>query len=177
MIYFTRVKPATTMTKLIIVLTLLLSSCSLLSSNDNGAYVKSKNYLNEIQKSIHSPWEEVKGEGADFAMTNKKTSSTFLINSSCRKNEQSSLNALSSSLLNGIENISIISKNVLSFEDREAQEIRFSGSVDGVKTFINIMTVQKNYCIYDFVLISKNIKKLDIDYSTFKSFLEKVKIP
>lgn len=161
----------------ICLLSLISSSCSFFSSSDSGAYSKSRDYFNALEKNIPSPWEQVNSEGADFAINNKKTSSTFLINSSCRKNEQSSLNALSSSLLNGIEQINIITKNSISYEDREAQEIRFSGKVDGVSTYINIMTVQKNYCIYDFVLISKNQKKLENDYKFFQSFLEKVKIP
>ncbi len=153
---------------------LCLSSCSMFSSNENGAYIKSKNYINELEKSIPSNWSRLTDDGADFALMNKKSNSIFLINSACRKNETSSLNALSSSLITGIADIEIIERKNIDFQGREAQEIKFSGKVDGVKSYVNIITTQKNYCIYDFVLISKSIKKLDQDYTNFKDFISRV---
>jgi hypothetical protein len=153
---------------------LYLASCSMFSSNENGAYVKSKNYINQLEKSIPSTWSRLTDDGADFALMNKKSSSIFLINSACRKNETSSLNALSSSLITGIADIEIIDRKNIDFQGREAQEIKFSGKVDGVKSYVNILTTQKNYCIYDFVLISKSIKKLEQDYINFKEFISRV---
>ncbi len=161
---------------IIVLISGLLSACSFFSNNEPNIYVKSKYYQNNIIKSIDKNWEQIKTSGADFAILNKKTSSIFLINSACRKNEGSSLNALSSALLSGIEEIETISKEIKSYFDREAHELRLTGKVDGIKTYINILTTQKNYCIYDFVLISKTQKKLDLDYKYFNSFLSKVSI-
>jgi hypothetical protein len=159
-----------------ILLSGILHSCSFFSSNESNIYVKSKFYQNDILKIADKSWEQIKTSGADFAIFNKKTSSIFLINSACRKNEASSLNALSSALLSGIEEIETISKEVKQYFDREAHELRLTGKVDGIKTYINILTTQKNYCIYDFVLIAKNQKKLDLDYKYFNLFINKVKI-
>ncbi len=153
---------------------LYFASCSMFSSNENGAYIKSKNYFNDLEKSIPNNWTRLTDDGADFALLNKKSNSIFLINSACRKNETSSLNALSSSLITGIADIEIIERKNIDYQGREAQEIKFSGKVDGVKSFVNILTTQKNYCIYDFVLISKSNKKLEQDYINFKDFISRV---
>ncbi len=144
------------------------------SSNESGAYVKSKNYINSLEKITPKNWVRLTDEGADFALLNNKSNSIFLINSACRKNEFSSLNALSSSLITGIADIEILERKNIEYQGREAQEIKFTGKVDGVKSFINILTTQKNNCIYDFVLISKTLKKLDTDYSSFNDFVSKV---
>lgn len=161
-------------TALLLIILFCLSGCSMFSSNETGAYVKSKNYINSLDKITPTNWMRLTDDGADFAIMSKKTSSIFLINSACRKNEFSSLNALSSSLIAGIADIEILDRKNIDHQGREAQEIRFTGKVDGVKSYVNILTTQKNNCIYDFVLISKSLKKLDSDYSNFQDFVSKV---
>jgi hypothetical protein len=177
MIIYTRVSLTGFMKSIYLIpLLIVLSSCSFFSSNESGTYIKSTNYLNSIEKNLPVNWISLKTEGADFAISNRKSNSVFLINSACRKYEASSLNALSSSLLSGIEDINIISRININLHEREAQELRFSGSVDGVKTFVNITTLQKNFCIYDFVMISKSLKKLEEDYNQYKVFISQVKL-
>lgn len=155
--------------------TLLISSCGLFSANETGTYSKNTEYSNTFTNNIPTNWEVIKTEGSDFALRNKKNNSIFLVNSACRKHEGSSLNALTSSILSGIDEISIITKNTLSIHEREAQEIRVSGKVDGIKTFFNIVTLQKNYCIYDYVLISNSIKKIEDDYLIYKKLINGIK--
>jgi hypothetical protein len=150
----------------------IISSCGLFSSNENGAYTKSVSFQNNIEKNIPKNWEKLKSEGSDFALYNTKTKSTFVLNTACRKSENSSLNALTSSILTGIDDLVIIYKKSLTLHEREAQELRVEGKVDGVKTYFNIITLQKNYCIYDLVLISSNLKKLDLDYKNYKKFVD-----
>jgi hypothetical protein len=159
-----------------ILLCLLICSCSVFNGNDNGTYKKNNDITNPFLKDASSPWENIKSEGSDFALQNKKSKSIFLFNSACRKFEASSLNALTSSLLTGIDDIEIIKRSNINFKDREAQEIKAIGKVDGVKTFFNIVTLQKNYCIYDYVIISTTLKKLDADYEIYKSFINRINI-
>jgi len=175
MIFFNGLISSENMKKAILLISILyLSACSMFSSNESGAYVKSKNYINSLEKITPSNWTRLTDDGADFALLNKKSNSIFLINSACRKNEFSSLNALSSSLIAGIADIEILDRKNIEHQGREAQEIRLTGKVDGVKSFINILTTQKNNCIYDFVLISKTLKKLEADYPNFQDFISKV---
>lgn len=158
----------------IIVLLFLLSSCGMFSSNEGTTYLKSKHVANGFDTKMPINWEKIKTEGSDYALKNKKTNSIILLNSACRKYEASSLNALTSSILTGIDELNIISKNQITLHDRDAQEVRVEGKVDGVKTYFDIITLQKNYCIYDYILISSNLKKIENDYSTFKLFYNEV---
>ena len=157
-----------------IIFIFLFSSCGMFSSNEGSTYLKSKNIANGFDLKIPNNWEKIKTEGSDYALKNKKTNSIILLNSACRKYEASSLNALTSSMLTGIDDLNILAKNQITLHDREAQEVRVEGKVDGVKTYFNIITLQKNYCIYDYILISPNLKKIENDYSTFKLFYSEV---
>ncbi|MGZ3807543.1 MAG: hypothetical protein ACXVCE_05615, partial [Bacteriovorax sp.] len=132
---------------------ILFSACS-----SEGTYRKSSDTTNTLAKNPPVPWAEISSEGSDYALQNNKTRSIFLFNSACRKYEGSNLNALTSSILAGIEDLNIIEKKTTFYQEREALELIASGSLDGVLRFFKIITIQKNNCIYDYVLISTNQK-------------------
>jgi hypothetical protein len=50
------------------------------------------------------------------------------------------------------------------------------GKVDGVERYFHLITMQKNNCIYDFVLISTNEKNLNTDNTDFNGFLQRIEI-
>lgn len=149
---------------------LLFSACS----TDSGAYKKSESLNNQLSKNIPRPWSEMNTEGSDYALSNPKTKSIFLFNSSCRKYEGSTLSALTSSILTGIEDVKISEKKNVFYQEREAAEVTASGKLDGVLRYFKIVTIQKNNCIYDYVLISTNKKNLELDSVDLKIFLERI---
>ena len=63
-------------------------------------------------------------------------------------------------------------KKIISLFERDSQWIKASGKLDGVKTFFIITTLQKNFCIYDYMIISKSIKKLNIDEPYFNEVIK-----
>ena len=151
---------------------LIISACA----SNNGIYKKSENVVNEITKKIPYPWKEINNEGSDYALSNEETHSIFLFNSSCRKFQSSSLTTLTSSILTGIEELKVIEKNSIFTQDRNAIEIVVNGKLDGISRAFKIVTVQKNNCIYDYVLISINTDSLNKDSKHFKTFLERIKL-
>lgn len=161
------------MKRLMPLLFIFLFSCA---SSDNGTYEKSNNIENNLKKYVSLPWTETQTEGSDFALFNQRSKSFFLINSACRKFEVSSLNALTSSMLAGIERLEFLERETINYQERDAQLIVAKGTIDGVSRFFRIMTTQKNNCIYDFVLISTNKKNLDTDTVNFNQFINYIKL-
>ena len=151
----------------------IFSSCS--SLNDSSVYSKNKDMKNDLENSIPNPWERITSEGSDFAIQNKFSKSVFLVNSACRKNENSNLNSLTSAIFAGIENLKTISQNHINLYEREAVEEKVSGKVDGIETYLNVVTLQKNFCIYDYILISTSEAKLNADYNTYKNFILRIR--
>lgn len=156
---------------LLSILFLLLAACS---STENGPYKKSKEFTNTIAENIPAPWKEISAEGSDFALENNKSRSIFLFNSACRKYEGSNLDTLTSSMLAGIEELKFIEKKNSFYQEREAAEVLASGKLDGIERFFKIITIQKNNCIYDYVLISTNQKNIELDTPSMKTFLERI---
>ncbi len=143
-------------------------------SSDSGLYKKSDHFVNNLLKTPLASWNEINNAGSDYALVNNATKSIFLFNSSCRKYEGSNLNTLTSSILAGIEDATIIERKNVFYQGREAAEITASGNTDGVIRYFKIITIQKNSCIYDYILISTSIKNLDTDSASFKIFLERI---
>lgn len=158
--------------KNILLLTFILLSCS--CSTDTGLYKKSSNVVNRLTKETPAPWSVISSEGSDYALQNKNSKSLFLFNSACRKYEASTLNALTSSMLTGIEDINITEKNNVFYQERDAVEVAANGKLDGVVRFFRIVTIQKNNCIYDYILISTNQRNLDADTPALKLFLQRI---
>lgn len=159
--------------KYILLLSYLLFTFSCATS-DNGVYKKSSDVTNQLSDKAPEPWKEINSEGSDYALINNKTKSLFLFNSACRKYEGSTLNALTSSMLAGIEDLKITEKKNTFYQEREAVEVAANGKLDGVVRFFRVVTLQKNNCIYDYILISTNQKNLDTDYSYLKLFLQRI---
>jgi hypothetical protein len=144
------------------------------SSAENGTYKKSSEIQNNLKENIPTPWGEISAEGSDFALENKNTKSFFLFNSACRKYEGSNLNTLTSSMLSGLENVKIIEKKNSFYQQRDAAEVLASGRLDGIERFFKIITIQKNSCIYDYVLIATNKHTLESDSPALQIFLQRI---
>jgi len=155
---------------LLLSLILLFGSCA----SDSGLYKKSSAIDNQIASSPPAPWVSINSESSDFALQNNKTKSLFLLNSACRKNDSSSLDALISSMLTGLDDVTFIENKSVTYQERQAVEVVASGKLDGVMRFFKIVTIKKNNCIYDYVLISTNAKNLDNDSPDLKIFLKRI---
>lgn len=156
----------------LIMMFLTVSACS--SNTDSGVYKKSENIDNRLSRSIPELWKEISSEGSDYALQKITSNSIFLFNSSCRKFEGSSLNALTGSILTGLDDLIIEEKKESFYQGREAVEVTANGKLDGITRYFKIITILKNNCIYDYVLIATNQSNLQNDSADLKSFLERI---
>lgn len=157
--------------KIILLLSfILLSACA----SDTGAYKKSHSITNDLAAKPPAPWSEMNSEGSDFALHNKKTKSIFLFNSACRKYESSNLNTLTSSILTGLDEVVILEKKTVEYQERQAAVVSATGKLDGILRFIKIITIQKNNCIYDYVLIATNKANFENDSVDLETFLHRI---
>lgn len=163
------------MNKLLMLFSLLLISCSS-SEIDDGVYSKSTTVELNTKSLSKAPWSEVQNDGSDLALLNSKTKSYFLFNSACRKYESSNLNSLTASILSGISDLVYIEKANTTHQDREAMLIIAEGNIDGVSRFFQVLTTQKNNCIYDYALIANSKKNLELDAISFKKFINLIKL-
>jgi len=150
---------------------ILLYSCS---SSEPTNYKKSGEIINNLKRNIPKPWKEINAEASDYALENSQTKSIFILNSACRKYESSNLNTLTSSILSGIENLNVTERTNAFYQEREAAEVTASGALDGIQRHFKIITIHKNNCIYDYVLISTNQKNLVSDTPALHNFLERI---
>lgn len=116
----------------------------------------------------------LKQKGADLVLEKKKSQSLIVLNSNCRKNQFTSLANLKNSLMSGIDDIDVLNDQTINLHEREASTTTFSGSVDGVKRFMKLVVFQRDYCIYDLILISSNQKNYDTDVLDFDKFTNNV---
>lgn len=151
---------------------LTIAGCS--SNTDSGVYKKSENINNQLSRNLPVAWTEISSEGSDYALQKKTSNSIFLFNSSCRKFEGSTLNALTSSMFTGLDEVVIEEKKESFYQGREAVEVTAHGKLDGITRYFKIITILKNNCIYDYVLIATNGNNLQNDSVDLKSFLERI---
>ena len=99
-----------------------------------------------------------------------------MFNSLCKKYDNSSLTNLQKNLLSGLDNIRIINREDVSLYNRKAIKLTANARLDGVLVYLDVYTVKKNRCVYDFVLISSSQNKIAIDRNDFQVFLKKMRI-
>jgi hypothetical protein len=158
------------MKKLFLVALFILSSCSLFQSEDSGRYTKSNAVENRLEKISVVPWKKTKTEGSDFALN------YFLFNSSCRKFDASDLNSLTTSILTGLTELTIVKREKVIHQDRDAVLVIAHGKLDGITRYFRILTTQKNNCIYDLVLIATNKKNLEADTEDYSNFVQLIEL-
>ncbi len=148
------------MKKFFLVITLItLYSCS--STQDK----KSESYDLVINESI-SNWEEIEKDLADHAYKNSKTQSLLIINSQCRKYNNTKLKNMYFDLFPSTGDTRVISEEYLKLHNRDALKVSSVTSADGVERFLTVVLFKRNRCTYDFILISENKTYLDADTST-----------
>lgn len=154
---------------------ILIVSCSSMKS-DNGVYEKSTSYKNSFVKSPPRNWKKINNEGSDFALESTLNGNIFIINSACRKYVTSNLPNLTQSILSGIDNLDIIKEEIIHYQDRDAVLLKAKGSIDGVTRFFKLLTLQKNSCIYDFILIANTLNTLEQHEKDFDTFINGIQV-
>ena len=107
-----------------LVMTLLFFSCSTLVPDPSRKHRKNENYKFSINENF---WKETEPDTSDYAFVNPKTGSHLVLNSLCKKYENSDLNRLKSSLLAGINNLDLNREEIVDFAGRKAKVVEGKG--------------------------------------------------
>lgn len=116
-------------------------------------------------------WVQVDSDQSDFAYKNIKSNSFLIINSNCKKYIANSLKGLTATMLSNITDLTIEKQTTHILKKREALSTYASGKVDGIKTHLVIITIKKNRCIYDFILISASKDSMAMDNSALMELI------
>lgn len=153
--------------------TILLLGLSCSFGSDNDSELKSQSYKLAFQ----SPqWKRINPGSADHAFQNTSSNSIILLNSLCHKYESTSLKHLISNMLGGLDQVSIIKEERMTYAKRDSLRRFVTGKTDGVPVYLIIQTVRKDSCIYDFILISADQDLQSSDIDDFDKFLEETNI-
>lgn len=125
---------------------------------------------------IPDGWERVSLTGADIAYVHKQDGSTLLINSSCIKEEDASLLALTFHLLIGMTEQKIIDHKTIPISEREGLETTAEAKLDGVPRKMKLLVYKKDTCIYDIVL-STPPEKFDENLNAYQAILAGFEVP
>jgi hypothetical protein len=107
---------------------------------------------------------------ADLAFENARTGGIISLNSLCRKYDDTSLEALTNSLVRGIGRRELHEQTETKIDGAKALDSTFTGEVDQVKLKIRTVVVFKDSCTFDFIYVS--IPKRDHDGDkAFDAFL------
>lgn len=146
------------------------SSCGMLKSRSS---IPVKDYNLQI---IHPgpPWESGVPEGADSVFTNSKTHSIIMVNSICKRYQQSELSFLAQNLLSEVSKPEIKMRKERNFHGLDALEIIAVGLFNDKEIKVNTLTAKGENCVYDFILISSNIESFYDDQNSFYKLLNGV---
>ncbi len=158
---------------IIIYILIFLNSCSILQSTDESTvYTKSKEINRDF---VLKNWIKKNNQFcADLVYENINSKSLIIINSNCRKNLASSLSILKESILSGIEKIEVQKEIKSQTHNRDSLLTDFTGNLDGVNRAMTLAVFQRDFCIYDLILISKNISTRENERADFNILLEKI---
>ena len=147
----------------------LLQACSFFQSSS----FKSQSYQLTY---IPQEWISIEPDLADHAYANPSKSVYFIILSTCKKYDHSSIKYAIKNLLGDLEIQETLNSTPLKMKGRKAFEITLKSKIDGVSFYLLIRTLQKNRCTYDFAMISKSLKELQQEKSDFIKVMEQAQI-
>jgi hypothetical protein len=122
------------------------------------------------------PFVEISPPGADSAWQDKGSGNTISFSSTCHDSGDPSLDSIQSDLVGELDNPHILQSEHLTFNDRDALHSQVEGTVEGVKTRLELLVFKKNDCIYSlsYVAVSKSFAT---NQAQFKEFQTSFKAP
>lgn len=156
----------------VIILTFTMNGCVSVSiGNKNMRKSSSVEFV-----APKKPFEKIDLKSADQAWQNRQTGTTLSYLSVCNDASDPSLDALRSSTLQGLEELSIKSENKFQYNSREAIKSEVSGKLDGVEVVVKMVIFKKNYCNYTISMVGLKGKS-ESDFVVFDDFTTGFRAP
>jgi hypothetical protein len=122
------------------------------------------------------PFEEHASPSADKAWVSTATGNVISFASECPENSDPSLETLTKESLQSLDRLEIVSKESISFNNRDAISSFAKGSVDGVPLAMKTIIFKKNGCNYR-IMLSGLLGKISLEQNQFDDFCKEFKAP
>lgn len=100
-------------------------------------------------------WVRILKRDALVAFRNDAVASTIATDSFCdQAYDDSSLQILTHHLFAGLQNLKILTERPFEMSGRGALRTLFQGSLDGVEVKVDAVVLKKDWCLFDFYLVS-----------------------
>jgi hypothetical protein len=116
------------------------------------------------------PWQRVNLEKAMVAFYNPQLKSTISTDSFCdQAYNDSSLESLTRQLFPGLQDTKVIEQEPMMLSERGGLQTILSANLDGVPVMLNLVVVKKDWCLFDFFLVSETdyFAKASEDFENF----------
>jgi hypothetical protein len=123
-----------------------------------------------------APFKDITLPSADHAWQDKQNGNTISYNSTCNESSDPSIEAAKDDLLSSLEDPKINDHKEGIFDGRESQTTSATGTVDGVRTQVEILVYKKNNCIFSlsYVGVEQNFSQ---NIAQYREFLQSFKAP
>ena len=120
--------------------------------------------------SLPPEWQRVKLDRAMVAFYSPDLKSTISTDSFCDQAfNDSSLDSLTRHLFPGLQDTKVIDQQTMTLSDRGGLQTVMSASLDGVPVMLNLVVVKKDWCLFDFFLVSSKdyFDRASADFENF----------
>ncbi len=105
---------------------------------------------------LSSDWQRINLEKAMIAFYNPQLKSTISTDSFCdQAYNDSSLKSLTQQLFPGLQNLKVIEEKQFQLDGRGALQTLVDAELDGLPVMVNIVVLKKDWCLFDFYLVSE----------------------
>jgi hypothetical protein len=122
------------------------------------------------------PFKKIHVSSADRVWQSANTGNTIALNSMCQKYTDVSLPVLQNNMLEGVDDVKVVSSQTLTFQGRDAQRVKVRGKTDGVIVMVDLLTFKKNNCNYDLAYITRETE-FEKEKLIFETFLKGFHVP
>lgn len=122
-----------------------------------------------------SNWERIEKDLADHAFRNPKSGSILVVNSNCKKYNNTSLRNMYFDLFPTSKETKVLSEEFFNIHNREALKVNSSVSTDGVNRYLSVTIFKRNRCSYDFILITDSQRNLEKDSKFVTNLIKGIK--
>lgn len=119
---------------------------------------------------LPSDWERILKGNAMIAFRNAANGSSIATDAFCdQAYDDSSLNMLTRHLFAGLQELKVLKEEPFDMDGRGALRTLFSASLDGVPVKVDAVVIKKNWCLFDFYLVSSP-QKYEQAVGAFETF-------
>lgn len=150
---------------------LIAGACASTGAFDNGVY-KAPNTTYEVGP-VGPGWERLSVDDQnDLAWHNSTKEAVMHVDSKCDPSLDIPLTALRAHLMIGFTDRDVVSEETVPMDGREALRTHFTAKLDGVPREIVMQILKKNYCVYDFALITPPGPAFEDALGDFDTFVD-----